>query len=78
MKNFVSKLENDYDLKQCDSFKNASLAREYSSKCRSENINKNELRATMAQSDMAQEKANISEKGKDDALLLAALELSKY
>lgn len=38
----------------------------------------NSLRATMAQSDMAQEKANISEKGKDDALLLAALELSKY
>lgn len=46
-KEFVSKLEDTYGLKQFESFKNAALAREYSSKCRDENS----LRAMMAQSD---------------------------
>lgn len=39
---------------------------------------KKPLSATMAQSEMAREKIDISEKEKKDALFLAALELSKY
>ncbi len=36
LKKFVSKLENEYGLKDCESFKNDILAREYSAKCRRE------------------------------------------
>ena len=36
LRKFVSKLENEYGLKDCESFKNDILAREYSAKCRRE------------------------------------------
>ena len=52
MKKFVSKLETEYNLKNCESFKNITLAREYSAGCRNSNgkMATGELRATMAQS----------------------------
>lgn len=52
LKKFVSKLETEYNLKNCESFKNITLAREYSAGCRNSNgkMATGELRATMAQS----------------------------
>lgn len=52
LKKFVSKLEMEYNLKNCESFKNISLAREYSARCRnSDEMNEpEEIRAMMAQS----------------------------
>lgn len=52
LKKFVSKLENEYNLKNFESFKNISLAREYSARCRNsgEMNEPAELRAIMARS----------------------------
>lgn len=58
LKNFVSKLENDYGLKECESFDNAMLAREFRNKCRTEQekANQKELSAATARSEKPKEK----------------------
>ena len=64
LKNFISKLENEYGLKECESFDNAMLAREFRNKCLTEqkNISQRELGATMAQSGKPKEKQQKKEK----------------